>query len=189
MGKQIETYSQQQFSNLFGIGNVDSGGVCAAMCAKYLSMRSRGEDYWKWQKSVKGRTEVINIHGSGKTADEYMSEVYKILDEMTRVGSVDKVPMGSLNDYLQATKKQLQNKGDGDYIWFSLYVGPTLFSAGGGHALALQRSPKIRFMDPNYGEWEFTSMNEFLSWFNKTHVGTHYRWAYNANAELQYMDA
>jgi len=184
-GKHIIRYSQSELAYLFGIGHVESSGVCAAMSAMYLLKRSKNENFWTWMKTVKGRTTLINIHGSGKSANKYMDEVYKLLKEMTWVGSVNEIPVSQLDDYLTTERPPT---GNGDYIWFSVYVGATLFSAGGGHAMAFQRAPEIRFMDPNYGEYEFTSLDkDFLPWLER-HIVDHYKWAIHGKAEIQYMD-
>lgn len=155
-----------------GAAQGESGGVCAAMCAYYIFLRSHGLDYWWWLETDEGRAAV---QSAGVGPDLQSHYIQNILGNMRLVRAERPARLsriGGQSRFRDVIRNLVLGEAprDGDFIYFELLMGvpgPGRFVERGEdnrariwHAVAVMREPKFRVMDPAIGEIQYDTADE-----------------------------
>jgi hypothetical protein len=167
--KVVHKYSQGQELPQMNLDHSTKGGVCASIASYWMQKRAMGDDFWPWIHSVRGKVTVINTQATGEIARVHVG--YKvpgliptgknksrgyIAYVLQKAGLTLKQDWRQTQKVMQAADWILHAKGP--------YVFIALFGTAGGHAVAVDNSDGLLFMDPNVGEVSFPAPGNFMVW-------------------------
>lgn len=162
-GRLVHYYSQGQDGRLGAI-DMTENGWCLGMSVQWLATKRSKQEFWGVHDSDKaaasyrfvmaGQKLRTQHHHGATTADRasFRLKRFGLVKSSTKTEVND--PHGHLMAYNIASAPS-------DYCRIGQY-----YKSGGGHAMAAYKDQgRIRFMDPNLGEFEFLSEAEFRQWF------------------------
>ncbi|MFK4064157.1 YopT-type cysteine protease domain-containing protein [Brucella anthropi] len=167
-------YKQSEISKRvyeeFGVKTqVTDSGVCMAMSAKYLVKSSQGKEFYSWLADSSAKWEILS---------QYLDNDYQPLpppDSQDRIQDELKEHFKQVGTYFlesedfapgfAAQAMSLALSDEKTSYNMSYLISP---NNGPGHAVACIKDEQdhVRFMDPNIGEFSFTSSDEFENWMS-----------------------
>ena len=165
-------------------------GVCKAMSTFWMANHANDEDFWGWLiqdgfVKVSSAAMLIDAHKQSKAngnqtlwENNILKTVGIILQGHSNAMIFEDVDTGA-TPYGRAV--QMVNrilKGRWGYRSISIH------REGGGHAMAAWVGQDVCFMDPNYGEFWFETVDGFRNWFIDFWVTSGYATKYDVDCQV-----
>jgi hypothetical protein len=128
-----------------------SDGVCFALSVWWIIKNANGEDFWAWMQGPGEQVKQIKELFRGQKGSIYDFYRFEVLKKKIEA----ETKLRQKSDLLMVLGGQLSGPG---YYYISIC------NEKGGHGVAIYLSPNkpCRYFDPNEGESEDDSMNDFL---------------------------